>query len=114
MLIVVQVIVDDGRLPLGLVVGHLEASPLAEGGEGVVDVQLAAVHGRPQGAEGRGRPGDVHIVLVVRRRVRVRVRVGIGWWEGGVRRGEGGLLLLGWRSTARGPGTRGDSGSGAG
>lgn len=92
LLIVIQVVVDDSCccVCLGLVAVD-EASLLAEGGEGVVDVQLAAVVGGcwPQGAQGRRRARDVHVMLVVWRWVGVRVGMRVGVW------GEWRLLGLG-------------------
>lgn len=98
--VIVQVVIYYRRLPLG---GHLQPPLLAEGGERVVDIQLAPVDGGPQGAKARRRSRDVDVVVVVRRRVRVRV----GLWVRGQRRLL--LLLLGWRCAARSPGAGGEA-----
>lgn len=73
--VIVQVIIYNRSLSLG---GHLQTPLLAKGGEGIVDVKLAPLCCRPQGAKARRRPGDVHIVVVIRWWVWVRVRVRVG------------------------------------
>ncbi|TNN70558.1 hypothetical protein EYF80_019293 [Liparis tanakae] len=46
--VIVQIIIYNGSLSLG---GHLKTSPLAKGGEGIVDIQLASLCCGPQGAK---------------------------------------------------------------
>lgn len=82
----------------------MEASFLSEGGEGVVHVQLAAPVAGPQRAEGRGRAGDIDVMLVVGWLVGRRVGLRMRGWVGGRLGLLEGLVLR--RGVAWGPGPR--------